>query len=252
MVAGPLDKIKVVAIIQARMNSSRLPGKVLLPIPLPNGKPVVQWIIDELNNSSFNIKVVIATSYNPENSILYNYCISHSINCYRGDEDDVLSRFIEIVKNEKVDVVIRLTADNPLLDIKLLDKTIHYHLLQRNDYTSSVGLPLGMNFEIISPLALLSLQRVTTTKEEKEHVTPYIKKSNDYVKGKFKPYESNHLKDIRLTIDYSSDYLVVSQILVLSDFFSLHGIAIVEKILLEYPWIFDCNSKNIQKSINII
>lgn len=230
------------------MSSSRLPGKVLLPIPLINGKPIIQWIIDELRNSSFNGKVVIATSSNPENNILYDYCLSHSISCYRGDEDDVLSRFIEIAKNERFDVIVRLTADNPLLDITLLDKTIQYHLLNRNDYTSSTGLPLGMNFEIISPVALLSLHSATTTKEDKEHVTLYLKKSNNYIKGEFKLIDSMVFKDIRLTIDYPSDYLVVSQVLALCNIYSLNGIAIVEKILLEYPWIFEGNAKNIQKS----
>ena len=244
---GLLNKIKVVYILQARMGSSRFPGKVLLPIPLLEGKPIIQRIIDELAFSSFMGEVILATSITQENNVLYDYCQSNSINCYRGAEDNVLSRFISVVKSEKYDVVVRLTGDNPILDVKLLDKAITHHWLNKNDYTYTIELPIGMNFEIISTAALLSLEHLDTTSEEREHVTLYFKNNKGYKKQEFKQFNHMVFKDIRLTIDYPSDYLVVSLVLSLSNVFSMKGIELIEKVLHLYPWIFEVNSKNIQK-----
>src|SRR6202042_2477938 len=106
-------------------------------------------------------EVIVATSTNIENDILFNYCRENAIKCYRGDEENVLSRFIQIVKQQQFDVVVRLTSDNPLTDISLLDKAILYHIKNDNDYTKSEDLPLGMNFEIISPKALLAIEDLT-------------------------------------------------------------------------------------------
>jgi len=249
MEVGLRSKVKIGFVIQARMRSERLPGKVLMPIPIANGKPIIQWIVDELGKCSLKNQIIIVTSTNAENDVLYEYCLANSIRCYRGYEDDVLSRFIEIAKINNFDVVVRLTGDNPIIDISLLEKTIEYHLLNNNEYSYTNGLPLGMNFEIISRDVLLSLEGTPMTYEEKEHVTLFIRKSDKFRKGGITLADNIALRNIRLTVDYPSDYLVVSQIAVFCDSYSSDKLSGIEKILTDYPWIFAQNNKNIQKFI---
>jgi spore coat polysaccharide biosynthesis protein SpsF len=248
MVAGRLDNINVAFVIQARMKSTRLPGKILLPLPFNSGKPIVRWIVDEVRLSTYKGDVIVATSKNSENDILFDYCKTNAIKCYRGDEENVLSRFIEIVKENSFDIIVRMTSDNPLIDISFLDKTIAYHIENDNDYTKTEGLPLGMNYEIISVSTLLKLENELTSEYDQEHVTPFIKNSDKFKKSIFKPHINSQLRFLRVTIDYPSDYLVLSAILNIGISEGLRGIDLIEKIVLDFPWIFEVNSTNIQKN----
>jgi spore coat polysaccharide biosynthesis protein SpsF len=247
MVVGQLNNIKVCFVIQARMNSSRLPGKVLIPMPLMGGKPLIQWIVDELKKSKLDFEIIVASSTNSENDILENYCNDNLIKFFRGDENDVLSRFIEITKNETPDVVVRLTGDNPILDITLLEYVISQHILNKNDYSTTEWLPIGMNMEVISPRALISLQDVETSQSEKEHVTLYFKNHNNYKRQIIRLLEDIRFSKLRLTVDYISDYLVVSQVLQISKTTNIFGIDLIIKIFEQYNWLFQGNINNIQK-----
>lgn len=245
MVAGLSDK-KVVFIVQARMSSTRLPGKILMPIPIPNGQPLIKWILESLSESSSHAEVIVATSQSPENDIFFNYCKAQNIKCFRGSEDDVLSRFIKVLKSDRYDVAVRLTGDNPLIDIKILDEAIDFHLACGNDYTNTTRLPLGMNFEICSPAALLDLESQPVSEHDKEHVTAYIKRNSKYKKSEYAIADES-LKALRLTVDYPSDFLVVSAVLSLAMTTSLKGMDLVRDAMRKYPWLFEVNAGNIQK-----
>jgi spore coat polysaccharide biosynthesis protein SpsF len=247
MADGQLDNIKVCFIIQARMNSTRLPGKVLMPIPLINGKPIIQWIVDELKKSKLSFKIIVASSNNSENDVLENYCMENSINFFRGDENDVLSRFIKIAKMENPDIIVRLTGDNPIIDISLLQNVITHHVVNQNDYTTTECLPIGMNMEVVSPTALISLENVETTDSEKEHVTLYFKNSEIFKKQVIKLVEDIDYSKLRLTVDYLSDYLVVSQLLAISLASEVFGFDLVKIVYEKYYWLFQVNKDNIQK-----
>ena len=230
------------------MKSTRLPGKVLLPIPFLNGKPIIQWVVDELKLSSFKKEIIVATSVNVENNILTEYCQNNLINCFRGKESDVLSRFISIVRENKYKAVVRLTGDNPIIDIELLDRTIDFHLQNKNDYTQTNDLPLGMNFEVISPYALLDLEKKITSDFDKEHVTSFIKCDNSYKKGIYKIYINEEIKKLRLTIDYPSDFMVLSALLTVAKEKKISGTHLIENVFSFFPWIFDANIGNVQKN----
>jgi len=247
MVDGLQNKVNIAFIIQARMKSTRLPGKILLPLPFNTGKPIIKWITDEIKWSTYNGEVIVATSKHLENDILADYCKKNSIKYYRGSEENVLSRFIEIVKENTFDVVVRLTSDNPLIDISLLDKTITYHIENANDYTKTEGLPLGMNYEIISSEALSILENSNTSDYDREHVTPFIRNNDRFKKSIFKPNINNKLKNIRVTVDYPSDYLLLSAILSVGISENLKGIDLLAKVLSDFPWIFEVNNTNVQK-----
>lgn len=230
------------------MKSARLPGKILMDIPLTYGKPLLLWILDELKKSIHASEIWVATSKNKENDVLEKFCEKNGVFCYRGMEEDVLSRFREVAQDRQFDVIVRLTADNPLLDIPILDECISYHIQSNSDYTVTENLPLGMNFEVVSAKALLSLQEKELKDDDKEHVTLFIKNSNDYKKAKYTPTIPNNLGKMRLTVDYASDLLVMSTL------FSIHnsakgltGMKLVEEVFDKYPFIFEVNLNNVQK-----
>ena len=238
----------VACIIQARMSSSRLPGKSLIPVPISGGKPMLLWIVEEIRKSKYQPEIIIATSLNKENDVLEEFCSNQDIHCFRGAEDDVLSRFVQIIKEKKPATIVRLTADNPLLDVKILDETIDYHLEEQNDYTKTENLPLGMNFEVVASSAILETAGAELSKADKEHVTLFIRNNSSSKNKIYHPAINGYLKDLRLTVDYPSDLLLASTVLSFSlknD--GLMGLNLVEKVYREYPWLFEANALNIQK-----
>ena len=249
MVAGQQNK-KVVFIIQARMQSTRLPGKILLPMPIDGKFTILDQIIKTLKTSKVNSQIYIATSVNEENDVLDYSAISNGVQIFRGSENDVLSRFIGILETENYHTVVRLTADNPIVDIDLLDQTIENHINSKKDYTNTTGLPLGMNFEVIAAKALLSLKEKKLLPTDKEHVTTYIKNSKEYSCQTSIINSAKKLENIRVTIDYPTDYLVVSSL------YSLYlktkitmGTKIIEYAYENYPFLLKCNQSNVQKAI---
>lgn len=246
MEAGPLNNIRVGYIIQARVKSTRLPGKILLPLPFNKGIPLLKWITDTLSKSRFDKKLIVASSSNLENDILEQFCVNENLEIFRGDENDVLSRFISIIKKHSFDVIVRITADNPFLDLVLLEKVIKQHIAQNKDYTKTEGLPLGMNFEIVNPKALLQLEAEQLTSEEREHVTLSLRNNSDC--QLLLNVGDEAFKSLRLTVDYPSDYavasLVSSALLEESDWVSFENI---KKIAITHPWIFEINQSNFQK-----
>lgn len=240
--------MNTIAIIQARIKSERLPGKVLMDLPYGNGKPLLKWVTDTIKSSKVIDKCIIATSANRENNQIEEFCKENNIQCYRGSEMDVLSRFISICKSESADVIIRLTGDNPILDIEKLDQAVNKHIKSDADYTSTYGLPLGMNFEIISGKAFRSINEEASY-DEKEHVTLYFKNRALYKKHSIDLSDKDELHKLRLTIDYSEDYLVASHLLSNLKNNELPSLNLVERIYNETPWIFKVNSSKIQKNV---
>jgi len=230
------------------MQSTRLPGKILLPLPLWGDKPMLLWIVEALKAAPYPADIFIATATNTENDVLEKFCTTHEINCFRGDKDDVLSRFTAILKQEDYDIAVRLTADNPIVDTDILNETISYHKAQQNDYTNTETLPIGMNFEVIRPEALLGLEARELTKADKEHVTLFFKNSKWYKKGTYTPQLNDVLSELRLTVDYASDLLVASSLMAFYQKSNdIKGLQLVEKVYHECPYLFEANKTNVQK-----
>ena len=247
MADGLLNK-KVAFIIQARMQSTRLPGKILMPLPLGSSVPLLGRIVQTLKTSKVNHSILIATSINPENDLIESFCNEYKVGCFRGSEDDVLSRFTTILATLDCDTVVRLTGDNPFVAVEILDAILKKHCESGADYTSTKGLPLGMNFEIISASALQSLVTKNLTDQDREHVTLFIKNSGLYNLNTIKPSEKEFYQSLRLTVDYPSDYLVASAL------FDLHlkneipiGLDLIDYCTEHYSWIFEVNQNNFQK-----
>jgi spore coat polysaccharide biosynthesis protein SpsF len=235
--------MRVGAIIQARYESTRLPGKVLMPLPFPYGKPLLKHIVDAIRLSNKINYLCIATSSLPENEAIEVFANHEGISCFRGSEDDVLSRFISVTKNEKLDVVIRLTGDNPLLAIKQLEETLQYHIDSKNDYTKTSGLPVGMNFEIVKGNVLIELANKPCSAEDREHVTKYIIENEEYKKTTY-TFSHPEIESLRCTIDYPSDYAMLNMIVSKLKFKDV--ISEMIEVLSENRWIASINSENHQ------
>ena len=239
MVDGLLDK-SIGIIIQARMSSERLPGKVLLPFPINGTKTILSTIYEKCVESGAS--VVIATSNSPESDILEQYCLEHKYLYYRGSENDVLSRFYEIQKTYNFKYIFRFTADNPFVDLNMLEFFFNRFKSEPLDYAYSTGMPLGMNFEIIKGKIIEELSALSLTNSEKEHVTLGIRNRQSF---KMKAIELSNNSAIRLTIDEPSDYAQANLICqYLAGEVTLLSIIKLKEC---HPWMLSINSSVSQK-----
>lgn len=235
---------KIAYIIQARMKSERLPGKVLMPVPLAQGRTILERIVDNLNNIDGDI--IVATSVNPENDQIESFCKEKKIFCFRGEEKNVLSRFLNIQKNSNYDVIVRLTADNPFLDLNYIKKAINYLVSDQLDYAYTKGLPLGMNVEVIKGNALVESEKYIQSESDKEHVTLPLKRENCFKTGSYNT--GVNCESYRLTIDTVQDFLLASALLQISDDENISGMELVKYIEANFPWLLKANADIFQKN----
>jgi spore coat polysaccharide biosynthesis protein SpsF len=166
--------MKVVAIIQARMGSSRLPGKVLTDIC---GETMLARVVDRVRRSKLINEVMVATTDQAADDAIVAECKKFSVPVSRGDQDDVLSRYFRAAQLSKAEIVVRITSDCPLIDPEVVDKTIAAFLEKRPDYASNClqrTYPRGLDTEVISFTALSRAWQIAHKSYEREHVTPYI------------------------------------------------------------------------------
>lgn len=251
MVDGQQNKIRIGAIVQARMESKRLPGKVLKPLPFPGGKPLLEWVIDGAKQVTRINQVVLATSINPADDQLETFAKQKSLPVFRGSEDDVHSRFIKVIEEYDFDIVVRLTGDNPFLDSTLLDQAIAKHISNDNDYSRTVDLPLGMNFEIIKAEALLKTKNATLTAADREHVVLYIRNHEAFSKEDLYMLREEEWNNVRLTVDYPSDFAAASMILQHITHGERADLNFLRRIRKSMPWLFDINAGNMQQRQNL-
>lgn len=204
--------MNIVCIIQARTTSSRLPNKVLLNLPYNGNKTVLEQVINRVKESKYINKIVVATTINETDNKIEKLCESLQINCFRGSEDNVLSRYYEAATKYKADLVVRITSDCPCIDYKIIDKLIELHLNNNNDFSSNNqvhSFPHGLDCEVVNYNILVEVFKNATEKYEKEHVMPYIYISNPnkYKIGILKDKNNNH--DIRITLDTKEDYVLL-------------------------------------------
>lgn len=203
----------VIAIIQARMGSTRLPGKVLKKI---NGKPLLLLQLERVKEAKYIDKIVIATSTLEKDDEIENFSKKYGIDCFRGSEDDVLSRYYECAKMYDADTIVRLTADCPLSDPKIIDDVIQKFFNDRVDYCAntvpiaSATFPDGTDVEVFSNSALVKAFNEIKDAHFREHVTFQFWQTNEYKSSQLIGKEN--LSNYRLTVDYPEDFEVVEYI----------------------------------------
>lgn len=211
-------------VIQARMGSGRLPGKTLLPAP--DGRPLLRVLLDRVKRTKMHgTVIVVATTSLPADDAIADVAKAARVRVLRGSEDDVLSRFHAAAVKWKMDSVIRLTGDCPLVDPVLLDRMgwgwgwAHY--LGKSSYLQThAHVPEGLDMEWMTAKALTHAHQKAKTKHDREHVTPYLRRFKQFKPTVFWPAVpeggDTHLSDyghIRLSVDYEEDYRVVCDVL---------------------------------------
>jgi spore coat polysaccharide biosynthesis protein SpsF len=195
---------RTLVVLQARMTSSRLPGKVMMEI---NGKPMIYWQIQRILRSKTVNSLVVATSIDPSDDALALFLEENSISVYRGALNNVLSRFIEVSERYAHDALIRLTGDSPLVMPELIDQMVGAFYEQDVDYLSNTlepTFPDGLDIEIIKHGALQNLNAYNLEPKELEHVTYGIYTRPETFKLSNFLDESNRSHE-RWTVDYQED-----------------------------------------------
>jgi spore coat polysaccharide biosynthesis protein SpsF len=206
-------KINVGAIVQARIGSTRLPGKVLLDI---GGKPVIGRVFERLKISQRLNEIILAIPNTKENDVLEKFALENNVNLFRGSEEDVLARYYGAAEKFGLDIVVRITSDCPIIDPGIVDLIIKKHLDSKADYTSNIlkrTFPRGLDVEVFDFDVLRKAYEKAKESYQREHVTPYIYENPKFFKlDNFEaPKEMRH-PEFRLTLDTKEDYELIKEI----------------------------------------
>ena len=202
--------MKIVALVQARMGSTRLPGKVLKSIV---NKPMIELLLTRLSQSSELDEIVVAASEETQNDELQSVVESLGYRCTRGSEKNVLNRFYESAKATGAGVIVRITGDCPLVDSRLVDECIQGYLKSEVDYFSNVDpatYPDGLDIEVMSFESIERANNETSSDFDREHVTPYIRNSDRFSRSSMHYIED--LSNQRWSVDEPEDLVVVTNV----------------------------------------
>ena len=208
--ATPDPEPRVIAVVQARMTSRRLPGKVLTPLA---GSPVLGLVVARLGRATRIDEIVVATSTDPSDDPVAEWCAENGTRCHRGSLDDVLDRFLGAARASGATHVVRITADCPLIDPDLVDRVIAQALAEDLDYCGLAGeFPDGLDCEVMTRSALERAAAEAMLPSEREHVTPYLKRPDGTLRrGEVRPFVG--LGHHRWTLDRPEDLRFLEAVL---------------------------------------
>ena len=205
--------MKIIATIEARMTSSRLPGKVLLPAA---NKPLLQHLTERLKLVNSIDDVVLATTSNETDDVLVEFANQLGIKFYRGSEDDVMGRVIGAAESLKADIIVEITGDCPIIDHQIVEQTIQMFLAHNVDYVSNChlrGYPIGMDTQVFLLDTLKRSAGMTSDILDHEHVTLHIRNNPEFFsKVHLVPPPELNWPDLGLTLDEPADYLLIKKI----------------------------------------
>lgn len=200
---------KTVAIIQARMGSTRLPGKVLKPIL---NKPLLWHLINRLQRCNTIDQIVVATTTDESDSKIIEFCKENAINYFSGSENDVLDRYYQAAKSFNADSIVRITADCPVIDPQIVDEVIHEYIEKKHDVCGLSGeFPDGLDVTVFSFETLEDTWRNAKLPSEREHVGPYMLKHPEKFKlGEYVKFDN--LGHHRWTVDEVQDLQFIREV----------------------------------------
>jgi len=244
--------MKVGAIIQARMSSTRLPGKVLKELPYNSGITVLEQVIRRLKKSKNLKKIVVATTTEKSDKVIINIAKKENIRCFRGSKEDVLSRYYFAAKENDLDVVVRITGDCPCVDPEIVDLIITKHIEAEADFTTNCfkrTYPHGLDVESFNFNILKEAHANAHNAYEKEHVTPHISGNpNVYNIIQVEAPRDLYAPKIRITLDTEEDYallcVIFDHLYIKNEYFNAYDIVNLFK---EKPWLCLINKKSLQK-----
>ncbi len=208
-----MSRHTIIATVEARMGSTRLPGKTMAPLL---GKPLLYRVLERIRQARTVNEVVVATSINPADDVIASWCEQEGYSCYRGSEDNVLSRVVEAARHYSATVVVQLGADCPLYDPELIDELVSIFLANDYDYVANdmkLTYPEGIDAHVISMAALKEALAHAKDPRQLEDVPRYIWDHPERftIFNREAPAEI-FFPELRVTVDYPEDLELVSQI----------------------------------------
>ncbi|UCG03308.1 MAG: glycosyltransferase family protein [Candidatus Heimdallarchaeota archaeon] len=240
-------------IIQARTRSTRFPKKILKSLPYKSSLTVLDQIIRRVKLSECIDEIIIATTINPEDNEIVDAAKRNNVHVFRGSEEDVLARYYHAAVSRELDLVVRITSDCPCMDWNIIDTMIKKFEIGTYDYLSNTlqrTFPRGLDVEIFSFNALTEAFKKAEDQDFREHVSPYIYKTNDFRTGNFEASPSCFAPNIRITLDTLADYALICSVydylyennpnFICSD---------IVKLFKEKSWLYFINQDVVHKKI---
>ena len=240
---------KVVCIIQARIGSTRLPNKVLMPVY--NQKALLDMVFDRVAKAKSVSQIIFAIPGGMSDLILLEYLKKSGYKFHTGSEYNVLDRFYECSSKLKPDFIVRICSDRPLIHYELIDKAVKLAISSSADYVSNFHLgrtfPIGLDVEVLSFSALKTTWSARTTEYQNEHVTPYIYQNCDKLfTCKYFSRQIDEASQFRLTIDELQDLKMISKLIKKRPDLLTASVAKLIRVLKEEPKILNLNKGIIQ------
>ena len=207
-----MQKKKIAIFLAARCGSKRLPNKHFLKINYHY--KIIDICISRLKKTKLVSKIFLCTTKKKEDNKFQSVCRKHKISLFKGSNKNVAKRLIDCAIQNSIDIIVRITADCPLIDPKIIDKCIYLHLLKKNDYTSNtlnLTFPDGLDVEVINLDALIKSQKICNTFYNKEHVTFFLRKSRMFKKYNYK--NTINFANRRWTLDNFEDYSFLKKVI---------------------------------------
>jgi spore coat polysaccharide biosynthesis protein SpsF len=240
--------MKILIIIQARTGSTRLPGKIFLPLA---DKPLLLRIVERVNDTHIPKEIVVATTVDEADDPVYDLCIQEGINVFRGHPTNLLDRHYKSAQKYKADIIIKIPSDCPLIDPRVIDKVLGFYIknMDKYDYVSNLHpatYPDGNDVEVMSVNTLYNAWLSASKQYEFEHTTPYIWENPETFRIGNVKWETgkNYSMTHRFTIDYIEDYVFIKfifeELYPVNPLFSLDDIL---ELLSRKPELMEINRK---------
>lgn len=208
-----INEKKVVVTIEARMTSSRLPGKILME---SCGKPLLQHMIERIKRSKKIDDVIVATTVNSDDDVVEKLCRKIGCNCFRGSEDDVLLRVLEAAKSIGADVIVETTGDCPVIDWRHIDYLVGIYASGNYDYVANNTIrsfPDGFDIRIFSTKMLEEINNMTQELDDHEHVSIYFTKHPEkYNLYNWMASAPFNRPELEITLDEYGDYQLINAV----------------------------------------
>lgn len=201
---------RTVAIIQARMGSTRLPGKVMMKI---DGRPLLVYLVERISRSRTLDSIIVATTTNPRDNVIIEECERRGIPNFRGSESDVLGRYVSAARACQADVIVRVAADNPFTDPDSIDRVVDCLRMRNADYAIENYLPVGLAGEALTLAALSFIDSVANTASCREHVTLCARHNPKALNCAFLEVPpSFNRSDLSFTVDTTDEYIYIREL----------------------------------------
>lgn len=210
----PRASSKILVSIEARMTSSRFPGKVLMPV---KGKPMLQWMIERVKEAKSIDGIIVATTVRETDQAIEDLCKKLGVFCFRGSEEDVLMRVLNAHQKFGSDVIVELTGDCPLVDPALIDRCVNYYKEHPEfDYVTN-GIkhtyPMGMGVQVFGRKVLEEVERTSQDPLDREHVSRYIYQSGKFQCAYLSAEGEEKWPELEITLDTREDYALLCKII---------------------------------------